>query len=87
MEAQADLRSFGSALRFAINAARRAPRVHGMTVSSLAAAATMPLMKRVFVFITLFLDLFDMGLLPLIEDEYGGPIGPDFGNAENFPKT
>jgi hypothetical protein len=40
-----------------MNALRRAPRVHGNTVSSVAAAATIPLMKRVFFFMALILDL------------------------------
>jgi hypothetical protein len=44
----------------AIKAARRAPRVHGMIVSSLAAVSQIDLMKRVFVFIdVLQLDLMD----------------------------
>lgn len=53
----ADLRSWSEPLRFAMKAARRAPRVHGITVSSLAAVAMTPLMKRVFFFMALILNL------------------------------
>lgn len=38
------------AARRAIISARRAPRAHGMTVSSLRAVSTTDLIKRVFVF-------------------------------------
>lgn len=51
-EDQADLRATNTSLRLAINAARRDPRAHGIAVSFLAAVATMPLMKRVLVFMT-----------------------------------
>ena len=49
--------SFGvsTALRFAMKAARRAPRAHGMTVSFLAAVSSTLLMKRVLVFMALVL--------------------------------
>jgi len=44
------------ALRFAMKAARRAPRAHGMTVSLSAAALVMDLMKRALVFIISILN-------------------------------
>ncbi len=44
------MRSGWGVSRVAMKAARRAPRAHGITVVSFAAAATTDLIKRVFVF-------------------------------------
>jgi hypothetical protein len=86
--AQAERRSCLLSLRLAMKAARRLPRAHGMTVSSLAAAATMPLMKRVLVFMGSILDVSGCGLVcPLLEDEYDGAIGPVFGRGAVFQKN
>lgn len=74
------MRVCSGALRFAMNAARRAPRVQGITVSFFAAAAMTPLMKRVLVFMALILGSMCWGRLPLLEDEYAGSIGPLFGS-------
>ncbi len=49
-----------------MNAARRAPRAHGMTVSFFAAVATILLMKRVLVFMALILDLSVVGVCPCL---------------------
>jgi hypothetical protein len=49
-----------------MNAARRAPRAQGITVSFFAAAATTPLMKRVLVFMALILSLFGVGVCPCL---------------------
>jgi len=84
--AYADLRDCSEPLRFAMKAARRAPRAQGITVSFFAAAATTPLMKRVLVFMILFLDLF-FWRLPLLEDEYDPAIGPVFGSSKKILET
>jgi|TARA_R100001143_G_scaffold27694_1_gene27502 hypothetical protein len=52
---QAVLRTGALPARFAIKAARRAPRAHGMTVSVFAAVSTTDLMKRGFFFMARFL--------------------------------
>lgn len=65
-----------------MNAARRAPRVHGITVFSSAAAATTDLMKRVFFMRGLLLDIF--GRLAFVNDRYDGAIGLVFGRRMEF---
>lgn len=71
--AQADLRTDWGVVRFAMNSARRAPRAHGITVSSLAAVSTMDLMKRVLIFIIVTLCYF--GVCSFVEDQYADPFG------------
>lgn len=62
---QADLRTGDSDLRLAMKAARRLPRVHGMTVSLAAAVAITLLTNRVFVFMAQVLDVL-LGFRPLL---------------------
>ena len=63
---QADLRSTGAAERLATKAARRAPRAQGMTVSHLAAASVIDLIKRLFVFMVVSCSGFAAGLCPVL---------------------
>lgn len=62
---QAALRDAAAAFRFAMNAARRVPRAHGITVSSLVAVAMTPLMKRALVFMGSILCLAMYGAIAL----------------------
>lgn len=76
---QADLRAdVSDALRLTMKAFRRAPRAQGITVSFLAAVSTTFLIKRVLVFIVSS-SVCIFGSLPLLEDQYAGPIGRVFG--------
>ena len=75
--AAADLRSWEAALRLAMNAARRLPRAHGMTVVSVAAVSTMLLMKRLLVFMVVS-SVFRVRACALLEDQYAAPLGPTF---------
>lgn len=69
------------ARRFAMNAARRLPRTHGMTVSFSAAAFVIDLMKRALVFMARVLGISFYRALPLVETEYDGAIGPVLGRC------
>lgn len=71
--------------RFATNAIRLVPRLHGICGISIAAAVTMPLIKRVFVFMGQSLvSECVLFLLLIVED--AGSIRPVFGNWRENPK-
>lgn len=65
---QAALRGAMTSDRLAMNAARRAPRVHGIATSVSSAALVTDLIKRVLVFMSVLLLVCHLGVLPVVED-------------------